>query len=108
MGVRQKCPMCEQARIEMEQAEAGEEDLQDDDAGGDLIEQRQWTDATGRTMSAALRTVMKNSKGYFEGFFVRDDGIGFQYQIGNLAAQDVDLVRSTMVEKDLYDPDDLA
>jgi hypothetical protein len=52
--------------------------------------------------------VMKNGAGYFVGFFVREDGVGFEYPIGNLAAEDVDLVRRTMVEKDLYDPHDVA
>ena len=111
MGIRQKCPKCEQARVEMEESQdaaEADEDLEDDSAGGELIDARQWTDSTGRTMNATLRTVMKDAAGYFIGFFVREDGIGFQYQIGKLSSADIAMVKQTMIEKDLYDPDDMA
>jgi predicted nucleic acid-binding Zn-ribbon protein len=110
MGMRTRCPLCAEARIELKAAEAtaeAEEELEDAD-DGELIDARGWTDAKGRMMQATLRTVMKNGAGYFVGFFVREDGVGFEYPIGNLAAEDVDLVRRTMVEKDLYDPHDVA
>lgn len=113
MGIRQKCPRCEHQRVEMEtqqalEAAAGDEDDVEDAEDGELIDARTWTDAGGRTMNASLRTVMKDSAGYFVGFFVRDDGVGFQYPIGKLSPADVELVRGTMIEKDLYSPEDVA
>ncbi len=107
--LHQHCPHCKHQRVDVEEddssGDAGEpQDLLPDDE--DLIAQRAWTDRNGRSMTARLRTVAKNTQGYFEGFFIRDDGVGFQYQIGNLAPDDVALVRQTMIDKDLYDADE--
>jgi hypothetical protein len=68
-----------------------------------LIPLRTWTDQQQRKLEASLASVFKNSDGVYEGIFEKPSGETFNYVIGKLGTEDVELVKRVMKEKGMAD-----
>ena len=62
-----------------------------------LTQMRTWTHRDGRSLTAELLSLSKNTDGYFEGDFRRPDGTTFRFQIGNLSTEDVNYVKTLIL-----------